>query len=241
LLLYASDPAVEQAIRLAGADGAIDPTRGDYLYVVDTNTSRDKVNQLVDETVDYHATVQPDRSILATAVIHYTNNADVHNINTLQGGQPTYSDFVRVFAPAGSTLLSRDGLDEPWVTLPVHNKTQFAGWFTLPSHASRTVTFRYRIPANADPGGQYTLLVQKQPGTAAIPLRIDVSGVAGITLGSSTHLATMLDGDVALTAPLSGGTPRPQRLHLGPAEPPVTPGSHPEPWVTVPTGSVAAF
>src|SRR5205823_1067597 len=106
LLLYADDPSVEEAIHAVGADAAIAQGGGDYLYVVDTNTSRNKVNELIDERVAYQAVVQPDRGILATTTITYTSHADVHNAVNRQGGQPTYSDFLRVFVPAGSTLFS---------------------------------------------------------------------------------------------------------------------------------------
>jgi hypothetical protein len=241
LLLYANDPTVEKAIVRAGAGGAINPTTGDYLYVVDTNTSTNKVNQLVREQISYHALIQPDRSILATTTVRYTNDADRQNLPR-QNGEPFYSDFVRLYVPAGSTLLATSGLDERWLTYTVHNKTQFSGYFTLPSHRSRTLTFRYRIPANVDPGRSYSLLIQKQPGTAATPLQITVSAAPGVHLGSSgVHLTTALSGDVTLRAPLAGGIPHLQRLVLGPAEPPVVPGSHPEPWVTVPTRSVAPY
>jgi hypothetical protein len=214
---------------------------GDYLYVVDTNTSMNKVNQLVRERISYHATIQPDRSILATTTVRYTNDADRQNLPR-QNGKPFYSDFVRLYVPAGSTLLATSGLDERWPTYTVHTKTQFSGYFTLPSHRSRTLTFRYRVPANVDPGRSYSLLIQKQPGTGATPLQIRVSAAPGVHLGNSgVRLTTALSGDVTLRAPLAGGTPHLLRLVLGPAEPPVVPGSHPEPWVTVPTRSVAPY
>jgi hypothetical protein len=241
LLLYANDPTVEKAIVRAGAGGAINPTVGDYLYVVDTNTSMNKVNQLVRERISYHATIQLDRSILATTTLRYTNDADRPNLPR-QNGKPFYSDFVRLFVPAGSTLLATSGLDERWPTYPVHDKTQLSGYFTLPSHRSRTLTFRYRVPANVDPGRSYSLLIQKQPGTGATPLQIRVSAAPGLHVGNSgVRLRTVLSGDVPLRAPLAGGTPHLQRLAPGPAEPPVVPGSHPEPWVSVPTRSVAPY
>jgi len=240
LLLYTNDAAVERTIRLAGAGGAINPTRDDYLYVVDTNTSYNKLNQLIDEKISYRATIQANRGILATTTIHYTNTADATNLPT-QNGAPDYADFVRVFAPAGSELVSSNGLDESWKVYTLHNKTQFSGYFELASHESRTISFTYRIPANSDPSSRYRLTVQRQPGTAAIPLDIAVSAApgSGVTIGAGTtlHRSAALAGDVVVTAPLAGGTPRPRHITY-PPDPPVVPGSRPEPWVGVPTGSV---
>lgn len=239
LLLYANDPTVQNAIHRAGADGSINGTTHDYLYIVDTNTSTNKVAQLVQRHISYHAVIQPDRSILATVMIRYWNGADRQNLPH-QNGQPNFNDFVRLYVPAGSTLLSTKGLNEAWwPTYTVHNKTQFSGYFALPSRHARTLVFHYRIPANADPGATYALLVQKQPGTLPTPLQVDVSSAGGVRLrGSTLHQATVLDADVVLSAHLSGGHPHLQRLALVTAEAPVTPGSHPEPWVTVPTGWV---
>jgi len=237
LLLYADDPAVERTIRLAGADGALNPTRDDYLYVVDTNTSYNKLNQLIEEKIWYRATIQPDRSILATTTISYTNTADATNLPR-PNGEPFYGDFVRVFAPAGSQLVSTGGLDESWKVYTLHNKTQFSGYLALGSHESRTIAFTYHIPANADTDGAYRLTVQKQPGTAPIPLDIAVSATPGVTLGGAPRHVTTLTHDVVVTSPLSGGTPRPARLTYHP-DPPVVPGSRPEPWVSVPARSVA--
>jgi len=248
LQLYANDPAVERAITAVGADGALAPTRGDYLYVVDTNTSANKINPLVRQGISYQAVIGADRAIAATVTITYANGAAVGNTPAYNyNGAPDYADFVRVFVPAGSTLTNptTTGLDEVWPTYTVHAKTQFSGWFALPSHASRTITLRYRIPANADAGNAYHLLVQRQSGAPIMPLRIDVSAASGVRLGAShTGLAvsdvTTLDADVTVARRLSGGRPRPVRLDYGLAEP-VIPGSQPEQWVTVPSGRVGTL
>jgi len=236
LLLYADDARSESAIRLAGVDGAINATRGDYLYAVDTNTSTNKVNQFVRESSSYRARIGRDRVVVATASLTYTNTADTTNLAP-QNGAPFYSDFVRLFVPAGSTLLATTGLDETWPVYTVHGKTQFSGYFELPSHQSRTITFRYCIPPTVDAGARYTLLIQKQPGTAATPLTIDIATAEGVRLGGGTRrLTTALGTDIGVAAGLTGGTPRPQKIALTPSDPPAPSGSQPEPWVTVPTG-----
>ncbi len=246
LQLYANDPAVERAIAAVGAGGPMSPTRGDYLYVVDTNTSANKINPLVRQGISYQAVIGADRSIAATLTITYANGADAANTPSYNG-TPDYEDFVRVFVPAGSTLLNptATGLDEAWPTYAVHGKTQFSGWFALPSHASRTITLRYHIPANAAAGNAYRLLAQRQSGALALPLRIDVSAAPGIRLGTADTGATLrevttLASDVAVARPLGGGRPRPMRLDYGLVEP-VIPGAQPEQWVTVPTGRVGVL
>ncbi len=251
LLLYANDPAVERAIRRVGADDAINRTTDDYLYVVDTNTNGNKLGGLVQEDRSYQAIIRPDRGILATAVLTYTN---VSNSQPLLpgGGGPGFSDFVRVFVPAGSRLQGIYGIDvrptlkqpdAPWPVYTVHRKTQISFWFHLPPHQTRRILVRYVVPANVDAGARYHLTIQRQPGSPVMPLRIDIDA-PGLQLGSPSspgaagplHQSTTLGADIDLTAPLQGGAPRPQHIDYG-TEGPVRPGSRPELWVKVPTGS----
>lgn len=238
LLLYATDPSVEAAIQQVGADGAINRATSDYLYVVDTNMSTNKVNQSIQAQTSYKATIQADRSILATLTLTYTNNATTQNLPR-QNGVPQYSDFIRVFVPLGSERLSSSGLDETWPTYVVHFKTQFSGYFKLPSKTTRRITLRYRIPANVAASSHYALLVQKQPGTDSRPLDILVDSVPGVALHPAPiHAVTNLAGDRTLTAALTGGSPPLAQPHPVPFEPYVVPGSQPEVWVTVPSATL---
>ena len=247
LLLYANDATVQGAIRSARADGAIDPTTGDYLFVVDTNTSANKVNDRVYQRIAYRAVVQPDRAILATLTLTYTNTADRANtppyrlyLGPPNNGRANYGDFVRVFVPAGSRLLTGAGFDQPWPTTMAHGKTQFSGYLALESHQTRVVTLRYRVPANAAAGRRYTLLVQRQSGSFLSPLEVAVAPGPGVSLGTGpVALTAVLDRDLTISAPLSGGAPRLQVIPQV-AEAPVAPGSHPEIWVTVPVRNVPA-
>jgi hypothetical protein len=234
LQIFSYDPEVESAIRATHADGAINPTTGDYLYVVDTNVNQNKINQFIQEHISYSAAVQPDHTILATTTIQYRNDAMLQLMAQKYGGTQ-YQDFVRVFVPEGSTLVSASGFDQQWPTFTVHHKTQFSGFFAVPSLQTHTVTLQYRIPATAAPQETYSLYVQRQAGTGAIPFDATISGI-WLASGQAT-LHTTLTRDVTLSAPLLGG------LGVRPPSPPppdplLTPGSHPEPWVSVPTGLV---
>lgn len=238
LQLFSYDPSVESAIRGIHADGAIDPTTGDYLYVVDTNLSTNKINQLIQERITYRAVIQLDHTIHASLTIRYVNDADARNV-PIQNGHPDYQEFVRVFVPKGSTLTSVTGLDQPWPTLTVHHKTQFSGYFALPAHQVRTIAFQYQIPRDADPGETYTLYVQRQPGAGAIALDAAVATVPEMGLGAGqAHLQTTLTRDAELSVHLIGGVATNPSSTPPPPEPLLTPGAHPEPWVSVPTGLV---
>jgi len=254
LLLWLPDPTIAPILARHGWDGAIDPTRSDYLYVVDTNAHYNKINDFIHEGLTYRAVVQPDRSLRSTLTITYTNTtppATQLYRRRFPQNNPLYEDFVRVYTPLGSTLLDTTGLIQPWSTMRDHNKTVFSGYLRVQRGHSQTVTFSYLVPPNADMGlSTYSLTVQKQPGGGGImptlSLAVDVaSGSPLVRVGAgSTSPAWawrgLLDSDVTLTVPLQGGHAAPIPLNYDVAPVGVSadtaPGSSVGPWAVLPAG-----
>jgi len=248
MLLWLPDATVAPILAHHSWDGAIDATRSDYLYVVDTNVHYNKINDFVHEGLSYHAVIQPDRSLRSTLTITYTNTtppaARLYKRRPPQNN-PLYEDFVRVYVPLGSALLGTTGLVQPWSAMRDHNKTVFAGYLRVPPGQGVTVTFSYRVPPNADMGpSAYSLTVQKQPGTDTMahtaPLAVDVgtSGPlvrVGFGAGAGWAWRGRLDADVRLTVPLQGGHPAPIPLSYDAAPVVVAPGARIEPWAVLPT------
>lgn len=251
LLLWLPDPTIAPILARHGWDGAIDPTRSDYLYVVDTNAHYNKINNFIHEGLTYRTMVQPDRSLRSTLTITYTNTTpvDLREVRPPQDN-PLYEDFVRVYTPLGSTLRGATGLIQPWSTMRDHNKTVFSGYLRVPRGHSQTVTFSYLVPPNADMSlSTYSLTVQKQPGGGGImptlSLAVDVASASplvrvganatGVT-GATWAWRGPLDGDVTLTVPLQGGRPAPIPLNYDVAPVTVAPGASVGPWAVLPAG-----
>jgi hypothetical protein len=188
--------------------------------------------------VSYRALVQPDRSLRSTLTIAYTNTATLQNLPKPQNNT-LYEDFVRVYVPLGSRLLATRGFTQPWPAAQEHDKTVFAGFLRLPSGPRTTVSLTYVVPPNAllDPIA-YHLTVQKQPGTEAIPLSVELRAAeTGVRVGSGTAWSWQgrEQSDMTLTAPLAGGHARPQPLvYAAVALPMVAPGSRIDPWTVLP-------
>lgn len=237
LLVWLPDGAVAPILARHDWDGAVDPTRHDYLYVTDTNVHYNKISQLVREGLIYRATVQPDRSLRSTLTITYTNTATPRNLPQLQDNT-LYEDFIRVYVPLGSRLLSASGLTQPWPAARSHDKAIFAGYLRLASGHSATVTFTYMVPPNALLDAPvYQLTIQKQPGTGAMPLRVQLqAGAPGLRVGggASWNWQGQRLTDVTLTTALSGGQARPIPLAYDAGQAvAVGPGSEIEPGVVV--------
>jgi hypothetical protein len=115
-----------------------------------------------------------------------------------------YWDYVRVYVPAGSHLLVGPDLPLPSGSLlarnsdglpsrPISPALAQVGWavwaafFDLPTMEERTLMFDYQLPSEVldlapDGSVRYHLRVRKQPGTDAVPLRVEITLPPGAEL-----------------------------------------------------------
>jgi hypothetical protein len=137
-----------------------------------------------------------------------------------------YWDYVRAYVPAASrllegpepalppgSLLARSGRD--LASPPISPTLQEGAWsvwaafFSLPTMDERTLTWAYALPAGTVSAASdeglltYRLQVQKQPGTVAVPLRLEivlppgaelVEAVPALEVAEAGHL--LLDTDL---------------------------------------------
>ena len=208
LLVYSRDPALRPALAAAGVDGAILPSRSDYLMVVDTNMGFNKVNPYVEQRLDYAVELDSNGSAIAHLSAIYSNTATVRLAECVHGPvygktyddmmQRCYWDYVRVYAPLGSTALL--GPDSPeWETATDGDKTTFATLFVVAPGDAESLTLDYLLPAgivtHQGKTSTYRLLLQKQAGTAAIPLQLSLALPAGARLSTSTPPPNSVDSN----------------------------------------------
>jgi hypothetical protein len=189
LLFYLRDPDAQRAVAQLGWDGGVHPSEGDYLMVADSSLNSTKLNLVVQSSVDLKVSLDDLGNATNTVTITYENEYSIWArdqdprlaaLVTGKGTLTVYGDYVRLLIPSGSALLEvRDG-DTPVGAESVwqeHGKTVVGRYFALPVDSRKTLTFVYTVPAALDTSRDpfvYRLLVQKQPGTAASPLRIEV-------------------------------------------------------------------
>ncbi len=178
-----------------GWDGGLRPQAGaDLLALVDTNMGYNKVDAVLQRSVSYTVTWPDgaDKPALAEAAITYVHPLEVpghvcdhrprYGDNYDDMTRRCYFNYVRLYVPAGSELVSAEGVDPASVSAgPGENGTQaLAGYFEMLPGAQHTVRFRYRLPPEITPEG-YALLVRRQSGAGPLPLRVDVNGQAAET------------------------------------------------------------
>jgi hypothetical protein len=113
LQIYVTNPQLESLIAKYGSTGAMDrSTNKDGLYIVQSNMSASKasiyVNTTINDTIKLDASGGAQHTMQMT--LDYQKKGDVY-------GFDTYRDYVRVYVPEESRLISGDGFDQygqPW-------------------------------------------------------------------------------------------------------------------------------
>ena len=215
---WVDNPQVQGVLSEAHWDGGLAPLDGaDFLAVVDTNMGYNKVDAAIKRSLAYTVTWpeagpedgNADGRGLAAVTITYT-----HPITTPDPGcDPTprygttyadmiarcYFDYVRVYVPAGSELVTAEGVAADTVTSRIGERgtQEFAAFFVLPPGKQQQVTFTYRMPAGLT-AENYRLVVQRQSGTQPLPLRLQI--------GASAQETQLSEGRLDWSATLAAGS-----------------------------------
>ncbi|MBU1292130.1 DUF4012 domain-containing protein [Patescibacteria group bacterium] len=121
ILFYFNNSSLEDLIIDQGWAGQLSSADRDYLSVVSSNINGYKTDRMVKETIDHQAEIQPDGSIIDTLTI----------VREHQGGQEKYdwwnrvnSNYLRVYLPKGSQLISAQGQSLEIYQPPVNYQEQ---------------------------------------------------------------------------------------------------------------------
>jgi hypothetical protein len=201
VLIYLEHPEAAALLAEQGWDGALRPTAGDYLMVVDTNMGYNKANARVHEEIVYEVDLRPSPPQATLTLIYtHTSTASYPCIPETRY-DPTYEqmmdrcywDYVRIYVPLGSQLLEATRVPVPGEALfsgeaepgQVSAQTAEEGpWTTfavlglLSPSETQTRSFTWTLPADVVQWdvseGTYLVRVQKQPGTWSYPLTVRV-------------------------------------------------------------------
>ncbi|MBI5466985.1 MAG: DUF4012 domain-containing protein [Candidatus Kerfeldbacteria bacterium] len=169
VLLYMKDSATQNILvaqNWAGALSQEDAT--DYLMVVDANLASLKTDPVMHRTYTY--TLNLDQATpTATLNIHYENTGKLSWKTT------RYNTYVRVYVPAGSTLVSSSGAQKrekskaagTVTTTSELGKTVFGAFKSIEPSTSSDLQLTYTLPSSAIAAlqsGRYTLTWQKEAG-----------------------------------------------------------------------------
>ncbi len=172
--VWVFDPEAQQLLETYNLGGRIvDPVAGDYAMVVSSNLGGGKTNSwFVNKTVDHKLEREGDRYVRIVDV-NYTYGEKGPEFDPFK---VRYQDWVRLYAPAGSELISVDGSEDPASQGEERGKNWFGGYVTVAPGESKTVTFKYYLPEGAVGTDDYNLYIQKQSGINSEKHTVTVSG-----------------------------------------------------------------
>src|SRR6266699_2513804 len=177
LQIYFNTPAAKNLLQSLDAGATIQPSAGDNFFVVDANISANHVNQLLTKTMDDQVTIDGDGN-----ATHHTTMRYAWLTNGETFGPPTYSDYVRVYVPSGSSLQGQQGW-QPRGTSHAFGREVWAGSFSLSYGETLTISLTWTAKgvAKKDAAGwHYQYLVQHQAGSSwRLNVRVTVPSCAG--------------------------------------------------------------
>lgn len=186
--IWVQEERSAEALATLGWDGALRaPSGGDFVALVDSNLGFNKVDMVIERALEHSVTWSSAERAAATTTVTYRHALEVpdHTCDLTPRYGDTYDEqsarcyynYVRLYVPLGSELISIDGVDEASVeSQRGEGGTQrFAGYFVMKPGSTHRATFRYTLPDSVR-ADDYALIVQRQAGTAALPLSLDING-----------------------------------------------------------------
>lgn len=182
ILLQMKDERLQRLILENDWGGKLRSVQGDYVMVVDANLASLKSDPAVMRTVSYAVTPTAD-GYEGAVTVSYDHRGSFDWKTT------RYRTYTRVFVPDGARLIEVEGamendrLKDPSRRAGVPDSGNEAGraWFgafiSIEPKEQRTLKFRYTLPnsvVDSIRGGSYRLVVEKQPGTEAHGLTVDL-------------------------------------------------------------------
>jgi hypothetical protein len=181
LIAYSSDPITQIFFERLGAAGRVRSlAKGDDgLLVVDANLGALKTDPVVERSIRYAIAPDGTNGYRGLVQLRYRNTG------TFTWKTTRYRTYTRVYLPTGTTLISARGAmihDRSDAAGPVDRGEEFGRqWFGAfvsiePGH-ERSLTFEFSMAPSVVERirkGSYRLIVQKQLGSVATPLTVDL-------------------------------------------------------------------
>jgi hypothetical protein len=130
ILFYFTDSDLESAVSRRNWGGEIRSAGGDYLLVVNTNIAGQKSDRKMSERIEHDSVIDNDGNIINTVRI-YRSHQGIKN-EPFVGVRNV--DWLRVYVPLGSELISASGFIAPDPQY-LQEKPE-AGWLDLPALAN---------------------------------------------------------------------------------------------------------
>ena len=116
MLFYSRNRDMERLIRNVGWSGEVLSADRDYVSIIHSNINGYKTDGVIRETITHRANIQDDGSVIDTVSVKRTH---MGGHTGREWWDRVNADYMRVYVPFGSTLLSAEGYTRETVDAPL--------------------------------------------------------------------------------------------------------------------------
>lgn len=116
MLFYFRNSDMERLVRDVGWSGEVLSSDRDYLSVIHSNINGYKTDGVIDETISHRAEIRDDGSIVDNVTVKRTHTG---GHTGREWWDRVNADYMRVYVPLGSTLISAEGYTRETVEPPL--------------------------------------------------------------------------------------------------------------------------
>ncbi len=183
ILFYFPDPEIQKAAVLANISGQITATDNniDYFHLNDANFASAKSNIFIRQKIKHEITTKNGK-VEHKINITYTNPSPASNCNLEKGdlclNAPKYRNLFRFYVSPNSQLIKMTGSEIEPLTYDELGKKVFEGFYgnKYPLYAKASAKTSIQYTSSIPPSPNYTLLLQKQPGTKPVDYELWING-----------------------------------------------------------------
>lgn len=183
VLFYFTDAEVQKAAVTAGIAGSVSTpdANTDYFQLVDANMASAKSNLFITQKIK-HEIITKDGKVNHKVTVTYTNPSKASNCNLEKGdlclNASKYRDWFRFYVSPNSTMTKMTGSEVEPVVYDELGKKVFEGFYgnKYPLYAQASVKTSIQYTSSVPATSNYTLMLQKQPGTKSTEYEIWVNG-----------------------------------------------------------------
>lgn len=176
ILLNFVDPEIQQSIEKLNYAGRINASKGDYLHVNNVNFAGAKSNLFTSETITSKSTKE-NGTTKREVQVEYRNPYPASNCNLEQERvlclNAPLRNWVRIYVPKGSKLVSFEGSTMKVQTYDELDKTVFEGFLIVNPMGLAKINVTYTLPQSVDAS---RLLIQKQSGVEGQKYNVSLNG-----------------------------------------------------------------
>ncbi len=177
ILLYFVNKDIQNSIEKLNFAGRIRDYQGDYLHINNVNFAGAKSNLFVKESIVSNIT-EKGGVYSNELTVQYKNPEPASNCNRNQERilclNAILRNWVRVYVPIGSRLVSFKGSTKEVRTYDEFGKTVFEGFLEVPTEGIAKIVVTYELPKK-EKMNPYSLLIQKQPGVINQDLKVTLN------------------------------------------------------------------